>query len=419
MLHFGEILGEKIMITRIASGIQKTLRPRLVNAESKRIFSFASKSKILSKNGDINSNGLVLTHLTDFAPSNGVIESAKDAIGWYRNSVHFATNHGVVSHSQGNWISKKYSIIMPYQNVVKTKGNKIVGGVPADLYSEGSIKIPKGSVIVRYNEKIPKGKFKITDSSKIDEFKRLKGIKIIETSEKDMQLATDKVIEKLGYEVKSSNHPFVFGKTYNKDGFSMLDKFNKFLKQHKMKPMIHSYTPNARTERLLENLGFRSKYLNNWIVKDKDGTILINYKDKYLDILKNIAKDSQKNNYKSEYDIEKIATIIQKSKTPKEAEKLLLEKLNLKTLLVAEGNINELSLYQHLGFASEFNDDILSIAKEYLKHPSRELLNQFELAGRKHNLKYVSSKQLFDAGAFEEAFRFKDNEIANKLEKLG
>lgn len=406
------------MITRVANAVQKSLRPRLVSAESKRMFSFASKHKLLTKEGQINSDGLILTHLTDFAPSNGIIETAKNAIGWTRNSVHFATNHGVVSHGCGNWTGKKYSVIIPYQKAVKTKGNKIVGGLPADLYSKDSIKIPKGSVIVRYNSKIPKGKFKIIDSSKIEEFKKLKGIKIIDTSEKDMQTATDKVLEKLGYEVRSS-HPFVFGKTYD-DGYLMLDKFNKFLRQHKMKPMMHSYTPNGRTERLLENIGFRAKYYDDWVVKDKDGSILINYKDKYIDILKNIAKDLKNNKYKSEHDINKIISIIQNSTTPKQAEKSLLKNLKLKTLLTEEGsgNINELSLYQHLGFSSDTSEDVLKIISEYLKNPSRVLFEQIEQAGQKHNLKYISSKQLFDAGAFMQAFQCKENTIANKLQLL-
>ena len=94
--------------------------------------------------------------------------------------------------------------------------------------------------------------------------------------------------------------------------------------------------------------------------------------------------------------------------------------MKLKTLLTEEGsgNINELSLYQHLGFSSDTSEDVLKIISEYLKNPSRVLFEQIEQAGQKHNLKYISSKQLFDAGAFMQAFQCKENTIANKLQLL-
>lgn len=397
----------------------KLFRSRMVNVNSKKLFSFATKHSLFDKSGAFNKDGLALVHLTDFAPTEGIIKSAKDAIGWSRNSVHFSVNHSVVSHSMGNWSTRKYAVIMPFEKTVKTKGNKIIGGVATDLYSRGSIKIPKGSVIVRYNANIPKGKYRITDSSKIEEFKRLKGIKVIESSDKDMPKITDDIITKLGYETKSTQSPFRWGRQYgDNNGYELLDKFNNFLKKHKMRPMFHTYTPNGRIEALCENLGFRSGHSNTWIVKDKNGEIILNYKDKYIKILEDIEEQTKVQNYKSELNISKLIEIINNSKTPKEAEQAILKGFNLDRLTTeCSGVINEYTLYQHL-VKADFDKGVISKIDEYIQKPSKIMEEQATRLAQNDQLRFFSTRHLFDIGADEFWTKAKNNEVANQLYKL-
>ena len=397
----------------------KVFRSRTVNANSKKLFSFAKKHSLFDKSRKFSEDGLALVHLTDFAPTEGIIKSAKDAVGWARNSVHLSVNHAVVSHSQGNWLTKKYAIIMPFESTVKKKGNKIIGGVATDLYSRGSIKIPKGSVIVRYNASIPKGKYRVVDSSKIEELKKLKGIKVIESSNKDMPEVTDEIITKLGYETKSTSSPFRWGREYgDNNGYEMLDKFNKFLKRHKMKPMFHTYTPNGRIEAICENLGFRAGHSNTWIVRDKNGEVILNYKDKYIKILENIAENAKTHNYKSEYDIGKLIEIINNSKTPKEAEQAILKCFNLDRLIVeCNGVINEYTLYQHL-IRADFDKSLISKIDEYIQKPSKRLEEWATRLAQDDQLRFYSSKHLFDIGACELLGRAKNNEIANQIYRI-
>ncbi len=404
---------------RLQRVLSKVFNSKLIDAESKKIFSFAKKHSLFDKFGFFNEDGLALVHLTDFAPIDGIIKSTKDAIGYTRNSVHFAVNHAVDSHTLGEWIFSNFAIIMPFAKTIKTKGNKIVGGVAADLYSRGSIRIPKGSVIVRYNSDIPKGKYKITYARKIQEFKKLKGVKIVETSNANMHDVTNDVIAKLGYKQKSTVFGTLWGKRYGENnGYIMFDKFNKLLRRHKMRPMFHSYTPNGRTERLLENLSLRAEHANTWIVNGKDGEIILNYKERYINILEDILEEAKEYNYKTEYDINKLIEIIMNSKTPKDAKLETLNFFNLKHLLIkSSGNINEYTLYQNL-LNFDFNKETLVKIEEYLKSPCAKLEEQMHQLCTEDQLRYYSARHLFEIGADEVMVKAKNNEIANKLYKL-
>lgn len=409
-------------ITNVALNV---FRSRTVDVCSKKCFSFAKKHNIFDASGSFNTEGLALVHLTDFAPTEGVIKTTRDAIGWIRNSVHFTVNHSVVSHWGGDWSAKKYAIIMPFEQTVKHKGNKIIGGVPTDLYSIGSIKIPKGTVIVRYNESIPKGKYKIVDASKIQELKKLKGIKVIESSDKNIQEVTDDVITKLGYEAKSTSNPFVWGmNSGDNNGYGMLDKFNKFLKRHNMQPMFHTYTPNGRIESVCENLGFRAGHANSWIVKNKNGDVILDYKDMYIKILKDIEWQTKADKYQLESDISKLIEIINLSKTPKEAEQAILKSFNLNrhSLIVqSQGVINEYTIYQDLVVKSDFDKDFLLMLEEYLQKPNAELYMQLITSAQKNQLRCIATKHLCDLGADESVInsaKSANNEIANQLYQL-
>lgn len=110
-----------------------------------------------------NISDLVLVHLTDYIPEDGVIKSSKDAgvtveqsieIGGEtytiqypseRGSVHFCLNGEVESHNYGNWDGMKYAIIIPLE---KMDMQSIVGGISVDIYTRGSVQIPEGSYIL-------------------------------------------------------------------------------------------------------------------------------------------------------------------------------------------------------------------------------------------------------------------------------
>ena len=102
---------------------------------------------------------LVLVHLTDYIPKNGVINSTKDS-GAYsvedfagvsykvpsqRDTVHFAVNGAVEPNNGGNWDNCKYAIIIPFDKVDKSK---FKGGTTSDLYTKGSVSIPEGAYLL-------------------------------------------------------------------------------------------------------------------------------------------------------------------------------------------------------------------------------------------------------------------------------
>lgn len=106
---------------------------------------------------------LVMVHLTDYIPKDGIISSSKDAgvmgesvlqIGGQeftipvpseRDTVHFCMNGEVSSHKLGDWSEMKYAIIVPFD---KVDPQNIIGGMTVDTYTRGSFHIPQGSYIL-------------------------------------------------------------------------------------------------------------------------------------------------------------------------------------------------------------------------------------------------------------------------------
>ena len=212
----------------------------MVDANSKELFSFAKRHPLKAPEGILSEDGMVLTHMTDYLPQKGYIDTARSAVGASRDSVHFAVNHGVTGHTGGCWDRKPYAILTPMKSTLKTAGNDFVGGVAADFYSHGKVKLPKDAVIVRYNAKIPKGKYKILNASRIKELRDLKGVKVIETSEENMKTTVDNIIPRIGYDLKDSSEAWYWGKEASKSRFKEFKRFNKFLKVHNMQPAFHT-----------------------------------------------------------------------------------------------------------------------------------------------------------------------------------
>ncbi len=79
--------------------------------------------------GALNLEGLCLVHSTLYLPEINAdgsvdINSTYIATGGQkpRNTVHFALNHKVSSHSFGSWEDTPYAVIAPFQDMIKTNG---------------------------------------------------------------------------------------------------------------------------------------------------------------------------------------------------------------------------------------------------------------------------------------------------------
>ena len=297
---------------------------------SESLFSFAKMHPLKAPGGIYSDDGLIITHLTDFAPTaDGYIDTARSAIGATRDSVHFAVNHAVKAHDFGSWDEKKLAILIPMKSALKTKGNHFVGGIAGDFYSKGRVKLPEGSVILRFNDKLPNGKYRIKDASVIREFRKMKGVKVIESNGENMNEFANDVIKKLGYELKDTTSPFCWGKETSSSAYQAFNRFNKWLKSKGMLPMIHTYTPNAKIEQLIQNIMLRAESMNEWTYA-KDGVTLIDSKNQFLKLLNEIQKFAKQTKYPLDFDIKTIKQIISDSKTPQEAVKNLAEKMGIK-----------------------------------------------------------------------------------------
>ena len=176
----------KLEVTQEPKGI-----PVTTDSSIELLPGFSKKEPLNAK--EINPESLVLVHLTDYPPQNGQILSAREATGASRISNHFTLNDPVGEHHFGSWDASPCAILAPYKETVALNETGLfIEGLPNDLYTRGSVKIPEGSVIIKHNPEIEKGKYKISD------YEGLSGCKLIETSENVHSTASN-VIEQMGY----------------------------------------------------------------------------------------------------------------------------------------------------------------------------------------------------------------------------
>lgn len=399
--------------------VAKLLDTQTVSSESKQLFSFATKHRLKNQKGKLLENGMILTHLSNFAPRNGFIDTAKSGAGKLRDSVHFAINHGVNSHIGGNWQNSEYAILIPFDTARQTAGNRFVGGIASDFYSKGKVKIPKGAVIVRRSASIPDGQYRISNATKIEEFKTLHGVKLIETSSTDMKTTVDNVIQRLGYKLKQGN-------IGDWGGVKDFNLFNSYLRKNGMKPMIHSYTPNGKTEQLIQHIRARADNNAEWIVKDKNGQVIIDYQKEYLENLKYIYNFARKTGFPHDFNINEIAQIIRAAKTPKEALNLIEKNLKLKTIDPQRKNLSELELFQIFRItvggdkAAEINDNIVL---KCLNKTNKKTLEELTYAPAGVNcvpnptIEQLEIQNNISQICKKNGLKF-DNNIANKLYEL-
>ncbi len=147
-------------------------------------------------------NDLVLVHLTDYIPKNGVISSTKDSgactveefegisykVPSQRDTVHFALNGAVEPNNGGNWDNCKYAIIIPFADIDKSK---MKGGTTSDLYSKGSVQLPEGSYLLCPD----------TERERLQE-ELGESIKVIGIEGDKAKIYANAFIQKLGYKQK-------------------------------------------------------------------------------------------------------------------------------------------------------------------------------------------------------------------------
>ncbi len=280
---------------------------------------------------NIDTSALALVHMTDYEIEDGMILSTRDKLQGSRNSVHFTLNHPVSSHHFGDWEQKKYAIIMPYETTVNSNENgKFIEGMPNDLYTNGSVKVPEGSVIIKYNPDIPEGETIITNSS------QLKGVKLIESSEYPHKLVPS-VIKKMGYSHLQADGPiglFSFGKNNGNDVDVALENYSawkEFCDSHCIKATRHTGSAGDIAESVVENVG-KLCVKNSWF-GGRENTK--NYKEELLYYLEEI-KPWQNMGYFVSYDLDTMIKIIQDSPTPKEAVEKMKEKFGFHPTLEYE-----------------------------------------------------------------------------------
>lgn len=342
-MGFFTVLKKIISTTSHDNHIRKVSQKALARYKNKAfgeinsdgLFSFAKKHPLKNKNNEILEDGLALCRMDNNIPQKDMLRTTRDLItGEFnskgvRNSLHFSLNHPVIGHESADWSKHKYFYIMPFNKVPN-----IVGGSPVDIFTKGSVRIPKGTVIVRQNMNIPEGKYKITRAQAIEEFKDLKGVKVIETN-KPAHNVGEQILKKLGYE------PQIGGLSYGWNDI-VEPEFLNFLKQKGLFSAVHAFTPNARIEQLLELIFNRGHFNREWTVTN-NGQKIFDFKDEYIKVLKYLEEFSQKNNYPIDFNTKKIMAIIQEAKTPKEAAKRINQELKLCTQVPQFIDVDDMS----------------------------------------------------------------------------
>lgn len=110
----------------------------------------------------------VLVHKTDYYPCEERIKTTEEASapGSYkfsldkigslqfknaRQTIHFAVNGEVGSHSMGNWQTSKYAILIPFPMMPISQ---LKCGNSVDTYIKGGLQLPKGTIILCPREKM-------------------------------------------------------------------------------------------------------------------------------------------------------------------------------------------------------------------------------------------------------------------------
>ena len=174
------------------------VKPFEIVPENEQLFRWASPHPMLSFK-KIESESLAMVHMTNYYPKDGKILSTKfasrdaDGVGAFRPTIHFALNKSVTEHALGNgWQTMDYAVILPFKETVKAMpSSKVIGGIQDDFFFLDEVKLPVGSTIIKYNPEIASHQLKVSDA--------FDGIKLIESSNRNIGETADIVLRKMGY----------------------------------------------------------------------------------------------------------------------------------------------------------------------------------------------------------------------------
>lgn len=397
----------------------------------KKLFNWVKGKHPLSMS-EVTPESLVLVHRTKYFPEGGKILSTSAAtknaegISEYRPTIHFSLNKSVTEDITGNtWDTMQYSILLPFEKTAKSMPkSKVLGGIQDDFMFMDTVKLPKGSVIIKHNPNIPKEQFKMSEI--------FDGVKLIETSTDDMVKTTDLVIEKMGYtpyrkalqkhlgatdaEMKVLNSipetKFVdmadnivgqIGETreqakemlaavkefkdmydpatyktqinqykqtlkmcnliekYGKKIHDFPNAWSKFCKEHNYYEGLHQGTAWANSELFFHGLDAMVKgNKNSWVWNGTD------YKALFLKALET-TKSKLTLGKDLGFDIDEVVSIVQKSKSPELAQKEITQKIKFKPIKLED----QTSKLKKLGFDDTMINDF---------NVSRDNITEFDLS---------------------------------------
>ena len=174
------------------------VKPFEMVPENEQLFSWASPHPKLSFK-KIEPESLAMVHMTNYYPKGGRILSTKfasrdaDGVGAFRPTIHFALNKSVTEHALGNgWQTMDYAVILPFKETVRSMpSSKVIGGIQDDFFFLDEVKLPAGSTIIKYNPEMAPHQLKVSDA--------FEGIKLIESSNRNLGETADIVLRKMGY----------------------------------------------------------------------------------------------------------------------------------------------------------------------------------------------------------------------------
>lgn len=406
--------------TQTAPSFIEKIKDILIDIKEELLPGFTKKTPIGAQ--DLTEDSIALVRMTDFKPDDGIIKSAREAtrdadgVGATRNSLHFSLNHAVENEQMQNvWYDSKYGIVLPFDKAADLNGKgKFIAGNTVDLFTDGSVKIPKGSVIVRHNPKVPAGKLRVVNAEAIEDFKSAKGATIVETSE-NIHHTTNRVVEMMGYTHKPAKDVSWLDKTENdaevlNNLVENTNKWKKFASKEGITDAMHTITPSARAENVIESINLLTEK-NSWTVFNK-GEKIIDYKESFLETILDIEKTAEKG-YHMSFDLGKLKKIIEQSDTPETALKKVAEELKLKPMkslseLKQQAQVDELT--QEMIYANaEMTTGLSKNGKDYMNRT----LDYYEK-------KYVTPEEVIKVSesGLNRLFDFMDDPTLGKLSDL-
>ena len=221
----------------------------------------------------------MLVHKTKYPPEQSKIKSAKEAKSMYnlevminnqnytyqyqqeRNTVHFAVNHEVISHEDGQWDDTKYAILIPFEDIQK---EQIGCAEPVDTFTVGGVKLTPNSWIL-----CPKGeKDKIENSNP--------GVQIMEYDGENVKGYPNVLLHNLGYQIENGGK----WKWYEEKS---QEQFEEIIKKENIKRGHHSFTEYSKNEQIIENANIVVSVFE--IIKDNKLVNNDEEKERFPDVL--------------------------------------------------------------------------------------------------------------------------------------